>query len=93
MQKLCEHTCCDTCHPAPDNLANDDSLPDNEDIALASTMKSRDERVTNNGTAPNSNKVAAAALTGGHSTHSSERPQHVQEFLIDSMVSGYPGLV
>ena len=62
MQKVCVHTCCDTCHPAPDNLANDDSLPDNEDIASACTMKSRDERVTTKDVAPNSNTVAAAAL-------------------------------
>ena len=88
MQKVCVHTCCDTCHPAPDNLANDDSFADNEDIALASTMKSRDERVTTKDTAPNSNTVAAAALGGPPSTHSSERPQHVQESLVDSMGSG-----
>ena len=39
------YTCFETCHPAPDNLANEGSLPDNENIAMAS-MKSRDERVT-----------------------------------------------
>ena len=55
------YTHCDTCHPAPDNLANEDSLPDNENIALAS-IKSRDERVTTKDAAPNSNTVAAAAL-------------------------------
>ena len=55
------YTCFDTCHPAPDNLANEDSLPDNENIAMAS-MKSRDERVTTKDAAPNSNTVAAAAL-------------------------------
>ena len=93
MQKVCEHTCCDTCHQAPDNLANDDSLPDNEDIAFASTMKSRDERVTNKCTAPSSNKFPAAALTGGPPTHSSEMSQQAQESLIDFMVSGYPAVV
>ena len=56
MQKACVHTCCATCHPAPYNLANEDSLPDNEDIALAS-MKGRGERFTTNDTAPNSNRV------------------------------------
>ena len=55
------YTRCDTCHPAPDNLANEDSLPDNENIALDS-IKSRDERVTTKDVAPNSNTVAAAAL-------------------------------
>ena len=63
MQKVCVHTCCDTCHPAPDNLANDDSLPDNEDIASACTMKSRDERVTTKDVAPNSNAVAVRGST------------------------------
>ena len=48
-----------TCHPALDNLANENSLPDN--IALDS-IKSRDERVTTKDAAPNSNTVAAAAL-------------------------------
>ena len=33
MQRVYVCTCCDTCHSAPDNLANEDSLPDNEDIA------------------------------------------------------------
>ena len=33
MQIVYVCTCCDTCHPALDNLANEDSLPDNEDIA------------------------------------------------------------
>ena len=92
MQKACVHKCCDTCHPAPDNLANEGSLPDVEDIELAS-MKSRDERVTNKDAAPNSNTVAAAALGGRPSIHSSERPQHVQESLVDSMGSGYPAVV
>ena len=55
------YTCFETCHPAPDNLANEDSLPDNENIAMAS-MKSRDERVTTKDKAPNSNTVTAAAL-------------------------------
>ena len=55
---------CDTCHPAPDNLANEDSFPDNENIALAS-IKSRDERVTTKDVAPNPNTVAAAALEFG----------------------------
>ena len=57
MQNVCVHTCCDTCHPDPDNLANEDSLADNKDIALASAMKSRDKRVTTKDTAPNSNMV------------------------------------
>ena len=56
------YTCCDTCHPAPDNLAIDDSLPDNENIALAS-MKSRDEQVTTKNAVPNSNTVVAPAST------------------------------
>ena len=43
--KVGVHTCCATCHPAPDKLANKNSLPDNEDTALAS-MKSRGEQVT-----------------------------------------------
>ena len=86
------YTCFETCHPAPDNLANEDSLPDNENIAMAS-MKSRDERVTTKDAAPNSNTVAAAGLGGRPSMHSSERPQHVQEFLVDSMGSGYPAVV
>ena len=60
-KSLCVYTCFDTCHPVPDNLANKDSLPDNEDIALAS-MKSRDKRVTTKDAAPSSNTVAAAAL-------------------------------
>ena len=51
------YTCFETCHPAPDNLANEDSLPDNENIAMAS-VKSRDERVTTKDVAPNSNTVA-----------------------------------
>ena len=55
------YTRCDICHPAPDNFANEDSVPDNENIALAS-IKSRDERVTTKDAAPNSNTVAAAAL-------------------------------
>ena len=55
-------------------LANEDSLPDNVDITLASTMKTRDERVTTKDAAPNSNTVAAAALRGRASTHSSEMP-------------------
>ena len=91
IQKVCVHTCCDTCHPAPDNLANEDSLPDNENIALVSTMKSRDERVTTKDAAPNSNTTAAAALGGRPSTHSSER--HVQESLVDSMGSGHPAVI
>ena len=64
---------CDTCHPAQDNLANEDSLPDNENTALDS-IKSRDERVTTKDAVPNSNTVAAAALKGRASTHSSEMP-------------------
>ena len=55
------YTRCDTCHPAPDNIANEDSLPYNENIALAS-IRSRDERLTTKDPAPNSNTVAAAAL-------------------------------
>ena len=55
------YTCFETCHPAPDNLANEDSLPDNENIAIPS-MKTRDERVTTKDAAPNSSTVAAAAL-------------------------------
>ena len=55
------YTCCDTCHPARGNLANEDSLLDNENIALAS-MKSRDERVTIKDAVPSSNMFAAAAL-------------------------------
>ena len=82
------YTCFETCHPAPDNLANEDSLPDNEDIALSS-MKSRGEQVTTKDAAPNSNTVAATALGGRPLTHSSGRPQHVQESLADSMDSGY----
>ena len=93
MQKVCVRTCCDTCHSAPDNLANEDSLPDNEDVASACTMKSRDERVTTKDAAPNSNTVAAAALGHRSSTHSSERPQHVQGSLVNSIASGYPGVV
>ena len=88
---MCVHTYCDTCYPVPDNLANEDSLPDNENIALVSTMKSRDERVTTKDAAPNSNTTAAAALGGRPSTHSSER--HVQESLVDSMGSGHPAVV
>ena len=61
MQKVCVHTCYDTCHPAPDNFANEDSLPSNEDIALAS-IKRRDELVTTKHATPNSNRVAAATL-------------------------------
>ena len=57
------HTCCDTCHPAPDNLADEDSILDNEDIALAS-MKTRDRRVTTKDAVLNSNKTAAAAIGG-----------------------------
>ena len=86
------YTCFETCHPAPDNLANEDSLPDNEDIALSS-MKSRGERVTTKDATPNSNTVSAAALGGRPSTHSSGRPQHVQESLVDSMDSGYHTVV
>ena len=55
------YTCSDTCHPAPDNLAIEDSLPDNENIALGS-MKSKDEQVTTKDAVPNSNTVAAPAL-------------------------------
>ena len=86
------YTCCDTYQQAPDNLANENNLADNEDVALAS-MKIRDERVTTKDAAPNSNTVAAAGLGGRPSMHSSERPQHVQEFLVDSMGSGYPAVV
>ena len=71
MQKVCVHTCYDTCHPPPDNFANEDSLPGNEDIALAS-IKRRDELVTTKHATPNSNRVAAATLGGRPSTHSSE---------------------
>ena len=92
MQKVCVYTCCDTYHPAPDNLANEHYLPDNEDIALVS-RKSRGEQVTTKDAAPNSNTVAAAALAGQPSTHSSERPQHLQESLVDSIRSGYPAVV
>ena len=92
IQKVCVHTCCDTCHPAPHNLANENSLPDDKDIALAS-MKSRGERVTTKDEAPNSNTIAAAALGIRPSIHSSERLQHVQKSLVDSMRSGYPALV
>ena len=56
-------------------------------------MKSRDKRVSTKDTAPNSNTVAAAALGGPPSTHSSERPQHVQESLVVSMGSGYSAVV
>ena len=86
------YTCFETCRPAPDNLANEDSLPDNENIAMAS-MKSRGERVTTKDAAPNSNTIAAAALGIRPSIHSSERLQHVQKSLVDSMRSGYPALV
>ena len=55
------YTCFENCHPAPDNLPNEDSLLDNENIAMSS-MKSRDERVTTKDAALNSNTVAAAAL-------------------------------
>ena len=60
---VCVHMLRDTCHPDPNNLANEDSLPDNEDIALAS-MKSRGERATTKDAASNSNTVASAALGG-----------------------------
>ena len=63
IQKEIVHTCCDTCHPAPDNLADEDSILDNEDIALAS-MKTRDRRVTTKDAVLNSNKTAAAAIGG-----------------------------
>ena len=69
MQKVCVRTCCDTCNPAQENLANEESLPDNEDIALAS-VKTRDERFTTKDTAPNSNTIAAAAIGVLPSTHS-----------------------
>ena len=92
MQKVCVYTCCDTYQQAPDNLANENNVADNEDIELAS-MKIRDERVTTKDAAPNSNMVAAAGLGGRPSTHSSERPQHVQEFLVGSAGSGYPAVV
>ena len=59
--KMRLYTCFQTCHPVPDNLANEGSLPDNENIAMVS-MNSRDERVTNKDAAPNSNTVADAAL-------------------------------
>ena len=39
-KSLCAHKLRDTYHPAPDNLANEDSPPDNEDIVFAS-IKSR----------------------------------------------------
>ena len=38
-KSVCVHMLRDTCHPVPDNLTNEDSPPDNDDIALAS-MKS-----------------------------------------------------
>ena len=60
--------------PSSRYYVNEDSLPDNEDIALASTIKSRDEGATTKDAAPNSNTVAAAALRGQASTHSSEMP-------------------
>ena len=37
--------------------------------------------------------VAAAALWGRPLTHSTERTQHLQESLVDSMGSGYPTMV
>ena len=92
MRKVCVHTCHDTCYPAPDNLANEECLLDNEGNVLA-YMKSRSERITTKDAAPISNTVAAAALWGRPLTHSSERQQHLQESLIDSMGSGYPTVV
>ena len=36
MQKMCVYICCEMlANPDPDNLGNENSLPDNEDIALA----------------------------------------------------------
>ena len=61
--RVCVHMLRDACHPDPDNFANEDSLPDNEDIALLS-MQSRGEQVTTKDAASNSNTVAAAALGG-----------------------------
>ena len=73
MQKVCAQMLWYV-PPSSRYLANEDSFPDNEDITLASTMKSRDERVTTKDAAPNSNTVAAAALRGRASTYSSEMP-------------------
>ena len=57
------HAWCDTCHPAPDTLQiRTVCLPDNEDITLTSTMKSRDERVTTKDAAPNSNSLLRDAI-------------------------------
>ena len=56
-------------------------------------MKSRDERVTTKDAAPNSNTVAALALRCQASIRSSEMTWHVQEFLVDSMGSGYAAVV
>ena len=81
----------DTCHPAPDNLTNEASPPDNEDIVLVS-MKSEGEQVTTNAAATNSNTVAVAALVGRPSTHSSKRLQQVQGSLVEYMGYQTPAL-
>ena len=73
MQKVCAHMLWYFI-PSSRCILNEDSLPDNEDITLTSTMKSREERVTPKDAAPNSNTVAAAGLRGPASTHSSEMP-------------------
>ena len=81
-KSVCVHILRDHCHVALDNLANEDSPPDNEDIVLAS-MKSRGEQVITKDAAPNSNAFAAAALGGRPSIHSSERPQELQVSLVE----------
>ena len=81
-KSVCVHILRDYCHAALDNLANEDSPPDNEDIVLT-FMKSRGEQVITKDAEPNSNTFAAAALVGRPSIHSTERPQELQVSLVD----------
>ena len=57
------HMLRETYHPAPYNLTNKDSHPDNGDIALAS-IKSGGGRVNTKGGAQNSSTIAASVLGG-----------------------------
>lgn len=56
---MCTHTA--TCHPAPENVTNEDSPSDNVNIVLAS-LKIGGERGTTKAATTNSNTVAAATL-------------------------------
>ena len=72
VKSVCVQMLWNTCHLALDNLTNEDSLPDNENIALAS-MNSRGEKITTKAAAPKSSTVTAVTSGAQPSTHYSDR--------------------